>query len=668
MALVRRAEGQIADGQPAEAAHWLEQALGQYPMAWRAGVDGETQYYRNRRELDHPLLHARICRTLATAYEQQGRADHALSVREGLFSVYPDIPGTRALCVDLARAYCGRENWEASLTFGLRAFDFTGDRCSPWRTRLPENQPYLDAISRPNDEATVAECLGLIGEACAALTTGRALADAELAQLAGLWAQAEAAGYDVRVGERWAGTGSSEVTSAVARPLAAPGGAPASTGGPQTDWERVLTACRDTVLEPLGHLALAEWLHYRGFYGQARPHYHAALEMHERLPGSRAWVEYGLGELGVHTGDLHEAVARFGNCSPAPDAALAAQAALRLAECLECLGESQEATAANERIAAHEGWPYFVRERAAYALQRLGEYSERLPPPAADSQTGPAAYLGQDRQTQGDWRCYGRDFFALCASGGVADISGGALAPLAYAGRTRNPALKIYWWRGASDPDPSMLYDPIKNGRRPHNWDDRGERTPLCEGPDLVVQMPVPEGTFRLALYFVNDHNYYEPSRQYMVYVTDAATEAVLAAAPVRDFVSGVYVHFRVSGARDLAIRIWRNTGLNTLLSGIFLDDLSAMPRWSEIRQHALADEVIRTAPPQLHRRATALGAVPADVGRWRRLCRPAARSAGHRDRAQRRTRTILGRACRRFCGQLRSAPGLRGPIVCPVR
>jgi hypothetical protein len=123
------------------------------------------------------------------------------------------------------------------------------------------------------------------------------------------------------------------------------------------------------------------------------------------------------------------------------------------------------------------------------------------------------------------------------------------------------------------DADPSVLYNPCDDLRRAANWDDHGEAYPVGAGPDLVVECPVPEGLHRLSLYFVNDHNYYEPNRDYTVEVTDA-TGALAAASGVRHFLNGVYKLFGVRGPQALSIRIRRNGSVNVVLGGIFLDRL----------------------------------------------------------------------------------------------
>ena len=83
----------------------------------------------------------------------------------------------------------------------------------------------------------------------------------------------------------------------------------------------------------------------------------------------------------------------------------------------------------------------------------------------------------------------------------------------------------------------------------------------------------IPKGMYRLSLYLANDINYYEPGREYSIYLTDGGN-AVLAACPVRRFEAGVYHHFVVKGPRQLSIRIFRNLSMNVLLQGIFMDGL----------------------------------------------------------------------------------------------
>ena len=583
-----------------EAIKAYEEILARYPEALsdyqaRANL---TQYARNRKALDQGILAGKIGAAIVGAYELAGDERAAVAARLRTLRAYPDIPGTRQVCLGIARSYSAIHHWPGALNSCLRLLDYGGDRCYPFDAKLAENQVYLDAISTPNDESTLLEVFGVISEAATGLEAADPVGEEQLARLASLWAAAERAAYAVRWSEDWeAGTkGEGRWRSATRSVLRT------DKGDEQNDlvrpkWERVVAECRGTVFEPLSHLSLGGWLHYRGFYPEARRHYLAALATEQRMPGIASWVAFGLGELNAQMGDFATAREHFGKCHLAWEKPLAAEAALRAAECLEFQGLVSEAMAENQALAARKDYPHSIRERAAYALKRISESRDALPYLRDRKQDSSVKYLGQDRQSQGDWRFSGRDLYVLCAAQGWFDICGGLLGQTKYRADTTQPDHRVYWWRWSGDPDASMLYDPVGNDQGPRNWDDRGEQMPPGTGPDLVVTLPVPQGTFRLALYFVNDHNYYEPNRMHTIYVSDAASGALLTAAPLRDFATGVCTRFLVSGPRVLRIHVWRNMSINTLLTGIFLDDLASMPTWAQLRAGPLSDDNI---PPDV--------------------------------------------------------------------
>jgi hypothetical protein len=125
--------------------------------------------------------------------------------------------------------------------------------------------------------------------------------------------------------------------------------------------------------------------------------------------------------------------------------------------------------------------------------------------------------------------------------------------------------------------------------------------------------VPIPEGSHRLSLYFVNDHSYYEPSRVHTVAVFDG-TGGYQTGTEVRWFVNGVYKQFGVAGPCTLRVLISRDLSLNVLLAGVFLDPLTdpsttrprklpggravqeAWAAWDSARTKHLSSEDERTA------------------------------------------------------------------------
>lgn len=583
-----------AEGQDPEAAlEAYEFVLDSYPSAMDHYLDqNPTGYAANRSVLDQGSEYDRLAREMAHAAGDDADRSYAALLR--VFRAYPGIPQMRETALRLASRCARSEDWAGTLAFCRRVVDYGGDRTRNTTTRLTDNQAYLNAISTPNSEATLREVLGLMDRACAALGTADPAGAERIAELAAQWAEAESAAYGVLWVEEWAARDEAEARALAAARYPAPGdGWVPNSRPPLPRWQALIQSCHGSALEPQAQFALGQWLHYRGLYAEAQELYGKARETEHVLPGLSDWLSFEMGELAAAQGRFADACTLFAQCQPEVDKPLAAEAGLRRAECLEFRGLVAEALAANEALDADSEAPVPARRTARYAARRLSQSRGALAPLRGSANETGAVYLGQDRITQGDWLLKGRDLFVLCACHGSSDISGGSLAPVSYGVGTTDPERRAHWWHGGQDADPSMIYDPQHTPRGPRNWDDGGEKYTPATGPDLLVTIPVPQGASRLSLYFVNDRNYYEPSRRYTIYVTDAESGAVLAAAPLRDFVSGVYAHFRVSGPRNLCVRIWRNLSLNTLLAGVFLDDLSKMPNWSGLRAGPLSDGAV---------------------------------------------------------------------------
>ena len=547
---------------------------------------GAAGYATNRSVLDQARAYADVIQAITQLPGQPQSAAYLSRLR--LFNAYPDSPALRALCLQLAADSLSAKDWSNGLVFCLRVLDYSGDRCRAFQAQLPDNQAYLDAISQPNTPVVITRVLKMVDQACVELRAATTVPEARLAPLSAEWAEAERLSYDVQWSEDWTDTNVISVLRAAGSPRA-----------PNANWETLIEHARGTPFEPLAHLCYAEWLHYRGIYSKAEQHYRKALDDHKRVPGLRYWASFGLAELNRQTGLLAEAQRGFDQCRGAPDAPLAAEAELRGAECLECLGLTAQATIRYQSLVAAPASPYSIRDNAKYSLSRLEPTrNSAIRAHPAESQV---SYLGEDRLSQGDWRFRGHDLYVLCAAQGLQDIIGGTRGDLLFTAATTRQADEMFWWRQPPDSDASMLYDPLDNTQHPHNWDDRGEQLPVEAGPDLVVALPVPSGDYHLALYFINDHNYYEPNRRYMVYVTEAASGALVAAAPVRDFVNGVYATFLVRGPATLKVRIWRNRSLNTLLSGIFVDAVDALPTWDQVTSDAFSADAIRTMSGKAH-------------------------------------------------------------------
>lgn len=249
------------------------------------------------------------------------------------------------------------------------------------------------------------------------------------------------------------------------------------------------------------------------------------------------------------------------------DAGTEAKALYRLAEVSEARLQWPQAKQ-YYRLAALNTTSQWQRRRAEYALTRIDELAK-----LKCARQPSVTLLLDDRGTRGDWpKAYGEERYILCAQNFIVDRVGGALPKIAYDFSTTSASEPSRLWVSQKqDDDPAALWDPGNKCRRSANRDDYGEQSPLGNGPDLLLKIEIPKAQHVLSLYFVNDHNYYEPGRAFNISVASGAGE-LEAVTTVENFGGGVYKRFLVSGPTELNLRIWRNLSLNTLLSGVFLD------------------------------------------------------------------------------------------------
>lgn len=294
-------------------------------------------------------------------------------------------------------------------------------------------------------------------------------------------------------------------------------------------------------------------------------------------------------------GNYELAMERAAEAALCADGGVRAGALWTRGECAECMGQASAAREAYTALRDDVSAPAWARHAAAHGLTRL--QACRTPVRALRDGPWPAVYMGEDRQTQGDWSArYGATAFVLCGQQTPGDVRGGLRSswPCEPARLTEDPPR--LWASNHSDADPSFLCSPITHAGRPANWDDHGEGHLIADGPDLRVNVDVPVGDHVVSLYFVNDRNYYESSRRYTVYLCDRGSERVLAACGVEDFANGVYHRFAVSGPRKLSIHVHRNLSVNVLLSGAFLDPLQEpaylgrAPAWAGAPRATAAD------------------------------------------------------------------------------
>ncbi len=221
-----------------------------------------------------------------------------------------------------------------------------------------------------------------------------------------------------------------------------------------------------------------------------------------------------------------------------------------------------------------------------------------------DLKPGEAVFFGDDWNTGGDWvNHYGNSyawlFFNENAAGKAVD------APDPY---EREPGFKAsvdigphkkdagahasYQTLEHKTDDPRILYSP-RLGRRGEGGVNDGsadkEKYPASwEGPDLWLDIEVPQGEHYVSLYFrittprtrratrLRDYEiqflHPEESRELTL------KGAPLAHARVSDFRGGVYKMFLVAGPAKYAVRIARNRSSITALQGLFIDHFDLFP------------------------------------------------------------------------------------------
>lgn len=199
-------------------------------------------------------------------------------------------------------------------------------------------------------------------------------------------------------------------------------------------------------------------------------------------------------------------------------------------------------------------------------------------------------YLGQDRNTRGDWWLrYGNSGFVLSAMGGDCDIFGEpgwcafvdpttdlplAEPPFRFTVSTFDAETShLPWQWAASTSDRRALRNPLSGSRTATCVDDKGEEHPFDnEGPDLRFEMQVTEGWHRVAFYVVDWDwwNTWHPRVQGVILTDDRGSP--LAVADTGKFGQGVWVQFAVKGPRTVVARIGKQRSPCAVLSGVFLD------------------------------------------------------------------------------------------------
>jgi tetratricopeptide (TPR) repeat protein len=186
--------------------------------------------------------------------------------------------------------------------------------------------------------------------------------------------------------------------------------------------------------------------------------------------------------------------------------------------------------------------------------------------------------IPEDTFTRGNWQgAYGRRAYVLCGMRSPKSLYGGPDWPVNFFLRTGDPKEGGRAWRStmAAEGDRGILLEPNGLTRTPAVFDDYGETYPLGKGPDLHLELDVPEGPHLLSLYFFEcDWIQY---RSYTISLYEAGENAgpPLLTSRVGDFLKGKYKRFAVTGPARLRVVIAKGNSPNAVVSGLFLDGIA---------------------------------------------------------------------------------------------
>lgn len=169
-----------------------------------------------------------------------------------------------------------------------------------------------------------------------------------------------------------------------------------------------------------------------------------------------------------------------------------------------------------------------------------------------------AKYLGEDRQSQGDWRGrgYGKNGYLLSNMGVINPT---------YATPVITGEQEYLWSESTADVRALLL--PDDGSRKASCWFSAGEFT---------ISIPVNRASgCKLSLYCVDWDGL---SRSQRIEIRNAATDALLDARDVTGFGNGVYVSWNISGNIRVKIVNTGSVNVNAVVSGLFFD--TPLPEW----------------------------------------------------------------------------------------
>ncbi len=209
---------------------------------------------------------------------------------------------------------------------------------------------------------------------------------------------------------------------------------------------------------------------------------------------------------------------------------------------------------------------------------------------AAATNSPSAVYLRDDWMTAGDWLArYGRAWTVLCATMAPLSLESGNEPGCAIDEATIGPnhskgdVLRA-WVEKLKVDNRNSLFMQILGIRREAEWDDHGEVYPYTHGGlGIRFKVKIPEGVYRLSLYFFNPNGHIGENRRrdYRVEIAqdgDLQREDtnIIAHARVCSFAGGgTYKQFMVDGGKTYTVCVQRNGSFNTILNGVFIDRIS---------------------------------------------------------------------------------------------
>lgn len=198
-------------------------------------------------------------------------------------------------------------------------------------------------------------------------------------------------------------------------------------------------------------------------------------------------------------------------------------------------------------------------------------------------------YMKDDWESKGDW-CgrYGLRLALLCAQHApYGDEIIGADPRYRIKGRIgenkkRGDVLRRWvHWKTTDKID--TLYNPLIGHRRQSEWDDHSEAYARSfQGPNLIIDIVVPDGWQEAAFYFFNKDGESGDNfrRDYLISVCEGKSKsnAPLAVSRVTRFRNGVYKRFALRGPGSFTFEINRGNSFSTILSGVFLRKMAESP------------------------------------------------------------------------------------------